>query len=128
MMTTEQSRKFFQEYAQALSKNKSEATLDKYIADERLIEHIHMFDAAFPNYQLIPKDIVVEGNKVALRATVAGEHKGELFGIAPTGQKVSVDGLILYELANNKIVNHWMQFDTMSMMQQINSVPAPASE
>lgn len=122
MMTTDQCRKIIQDYAQAISQDKSEATLDKYMDDPELKGHIIIFEAGLPNYQLIGKDIIVEGNKVVLRATLEGEHRGELFGVAPTGKKVSVDGIIIYELANNKIVNHWMQFDTVALMQQIGAM------
>ena len=124
MMTSEQSRKMIQEYAQAFSLDRSEATIDNYIDDPELKGHIIIFEAGLPNYQLIPKDIIAEGNKVVLRATLEGEHKGELFGVAPTGRKVKVDGIVIYELANNKIVNHWMQFDTVSLMQQIGAMAA----
>ena len=122
MMTSEQSRKLIQEYAQAISQDKSEATLDKYLDDPELKGHIIIFEAGLPNYQLIAHDIIAEGNKVAVRATLEGEHKGELFGVAPTGNKVKADGIIIYELANNKIVNHWMQFDTVALMQQIGAM------
>lgn len=126
MMTTEQSRKLFQEYMQAICLDKSEATIDKYIEDPLLKVHIIIFEKGLPNYQLISRDMIVEGNKVVLRATVEGEHTGELFGVAPTGRKVNVDAIIIYEIANNKIVNHWMQADTVSLMQQIGAVPATA--
>lgn len=122
MMTTDQSRKLIQEYAQALSQGKSEATLDKFIDDQELKGHIIIFEAGLPDYRLIPKDIIAEGNKVVIRATLEGEHKGELFGVPPTGKKVQVDGIVIYELANNKIVNHWMQFDTVALMQQIGAM------
>ena len=127
MMSTEQSKKLIQEYAQAINRDKSEATLDKFIADPELKGHIILFETGLPNYQLNIKDLVAEGNKVVCRATVEGEHKGELFGMAPTGQKVGVDGFIMYELEDNKIVNHWMQFDTVSLMQQIGSMPVAAA-
>ncbi|WP_162054965.1 ester cyclase [Pontibacter pamirensis] len=127
MMTTDQSKKLIQEYVQAISLDKSEATIDKYIADPELKGHIILFEAGLPNYQIIAKDMIVEGNKVVLRGTVKGEHKGELFGIAPTGREVNVDLIIIYELENNKVVNHWMQADTVALMQQIGNSPVAAS-
>jgi predicted ester cyclase len=47
-------------------------------------------------------------------------------GIPPTGKEVTFDGIIIYRLANGKIVEHWMQTDTMSLMQQLGAM-APAS-
>jgi predicted ester cyclase len=128
MMTTEQSRKLFQEYVHSLCLEKSEATIDKYVADPVLKGHIIIFETGLLNYQVITHDMIVEGNKVALRAKIEGEHKVELFGVPPTGRKVSIDAIIMYELADNKIINHWMQADTVSLMQQIGAVAATAGE
>jgi predicted ester cyclase len=121
MMTTEQTRKFISEYFDEIINNYSEATLDKYVNDPQLKGHIVIFQTGIPNYKLNPQDLIVEGNKVCARFKLEGVHKGELFGIAPSGNQVSVDGIIIYEVENNKIVNHWMQTDTVALMQQIGA-------
>ncbi len=121
-MTSDQSRKFIQEYLSAFHNDRSDETLDKYISDQRLKDHIYIFQKGLPDYQLVANDIISEGNKVTVRFTVKGEHNGELFGEAPSGRKVSVDGIIIYEVENNKIINHWMQADSMSLMQQIGAI------
>ncbi|QMU29311.1 ester cyclase [Adhaeribacter radiodurans] len=122
MMTTEESRQFILEYIGAISNSKSEAVIDKYVADPELKGHVLFFEAGLPNYQLIPKDIITEGNKVVIRFVLEGEHKGDLFGIPPTGRKVSTEGIIIYEVDNNKIVKHWMQADSNTLMQQLSAV------
>lgn len=123
-MTTEQSRKFIQEYIAALCKEKSEETIDRYVSDPHLKSHIVIFETGMPGYQFIPKDIIAEGNKVCVRFLVEGVHKGELFGQSPTGRKVQVEGIIMYEVENNKIVRHWLQADSIALMQQIGSSEA----
>ncbi len=127
MMTTEQSRNLIGEYFAAISRDMSEETIDKYVADPHLKGHIIVFQTGLPNYQIMAKDMIVEGNKVVVRFVLEGEHKGDLFGVPATGRKVSVDGIIIYELANNKIVNHWMQADSVALMQQIGAMPVTAS-
>lgn len=121
-MTTEESRRLVEEYISAISKEKSEETLDRYISDDHLKSHIVIFETGLPNYQLIPKDIIAEGNKVTVRFQLLGEHRGELFGQSPTGNKVDVEGIIIYELEDNKIVNHWIQADSVTLMQQISNM------
>lgn len=128
MMTTEQSRQFIQNYLSAINKDKSEEATDKYVADSHLKGHIIIFETGLPGYQLIPKDIIAEGNKVTVRLIVEGEHQGELFGVAPTGRKVNIEAILIYELANNKIVNHWMQADSVALMQQIGAMPVEAAK
>ncbi len=46
--------------------------------------------------------MTTEENKAAVRFVAEGEHKGKLFGVAPTGQKVSVNGIIIYEMETVK--------------------------
>jgi predicted ester cyclase len=122
MMTTEESRQFILEYLGAISLDKSEAVLDKYIADEELKGHVLYFESGLPNYQLNAQDIIAEKNKVTVRFVLEGEHKGDLFGIAPTGHHVRTEGIIIYEVDNYKIVNHWMHADSNTLMQQLSSV------
>lgn len=120
-MTTEQSRKIIQEYIAAICKEKSEETIDKYVSDPHLKGHIIIFETGLPGYQFISKDMIAEGNKVSVRFLAEGMHKGELFGQSPSGRKVKVEGIIIYELENNKIIRHWMQADSIALMQQIGS-------
>lgn len=121
-MTTDQSRKFIEEYISAICNEKSEATIDKYVSDQHLKSHIIIFETGLPNYQFIAKDIIAEGNKVTVRFQAEGDHKGELFGQSPTGRKVVVDGIIIYELKDYKIINHWIQADSVALMQQIGNM------
>jgi predicted ester cyclase len=121
MMTTEQSKRFIREYVAAICKEKSRETLDKYITDPHLKDHIIIFEAGLPGYQFIIKDMIAEGDKVTVRFLAEGEHKGELFGVAPTGKKIKMEGIIIYELENNKIANHWLQADSGALMEQIGS-------
>lgn len=124
-MTTEQSKQRIAEYIKALhGTTKPMPLLDQYIsdADMELKGHIQVFEAGIPCYDLIPEDIVAEGNKVLVRFRVTGQHTGELFGCAPTGNQVNIPGMILYELDDaGMIMNHWMEVDSVGMMQQIST-------
>lgn len=111
------------EYIEAISgKPKTEEVLDKYITDHELKEHIRFFENAFPEYELIADELLQEGNKVVIRGTVRGVHNGELMGIPATGKEVSVSLMLIYEMENNKIKNHWMVADNFALMQQLGVV------
>jgi predicted ester cyclase len=128
-MSTAESRAFIQRYAEAVSgKAKPPALVNQYVADadEALKQHIAEAEAAFPNYELVADDLIVEGEKVVLRFTLRGTHRGNFMGIPATGRQVNVPGIIIYRLdkdKNNeaKIVEHWMQIDSMAMMQQLGA-------
>lgn len=126
-MSAEKNKAFMRRYFKAISgKDKPRALQDEYIADsdEELKEHIVFFEAAFPHYGLLIDDMVAEGDKVAVRATFKGIHKGEFMGIAPTGKDVSIPISLIYRIAGGMIVEHWMLADQLGLMQQLGAAPA----
>ena len=114
---------FTERYFAALRQTKDRVVLGEYIAEELLFQHIAFFDAAFPGYWLEAQDTLVDGDKITVRFDFHGTHKGELMGIPPTDKTVKFEGIIIYQLAAGKIVNHWMQTDTVSMLQQLGAMP-----
>ena len=83
---------------------------------------------AFPDYHLTIDDMVVEGDKVAIRATLTGTHKGEFMGIPPTNKKVTVWAMCIYRIAGGKFVESWEMMDMLGMMQQLGLVLTPKKE
>ena len=121
-MSEMKNKEFVRSYAEALSQDKSPATLTKFVADEQLMGHIAFFEAAFPGYQITAEDLIAEGDQVVLRGIMQGTHKGELMGMPPTGKDVTVPLIIIYRIAECKIVQHWMVADQMSLMQQLGAI------
>jgi predicted ester cyclase len=116
------SRQFIEDYFEAMtSQPKSEELLNRYISDAGLKEHIRQSEAAFPSYQVIRRQVVAEGDVVAVRATFQGIHKGEFAGIAPTGKQVSGDFMIFYRVHDGRIVEHWMQWDLKGLLDQLTN-------
>jgi hypothetical protein len=76
-------KEFIREYLGAVSgRERPREVLDRYASDETLKNHIEAFETAFPQYELEPDDIIAEDDKVVVRATFRGTHKG-----APTSWK-----------------------------------------
>jgi predicted SnoaL-like aldol condensation-catalyzing enzyme len=86
-------------------------------------QYIGLFSAAFPDIQITADDIFAEGDKVALRWSARGTHKGELMGVAPTGKQVTVTGQAIYRIANGKIEEDWITGDTLGVLQQLGVIP-----
>ena len=116
-------KEFIRKYGEAINgKPKPEKVLDEYIADPDLKAHIRFFESAFPEYELIFDEVIVEGNKAAVSGTVRGVHKGELMGIPATGKEIAVSLMLIYYVENNKIVKHFMVADNFALMQQLGVV------
>jgi predicted ester cyclase len=123
-MSPEDNKAFIRRYFEAISgKDKAAAVVNRYVTDEELKHHIALNEAAFPSYQLIAEDMIAEGDKVVVRSTFRGTHKGDLMGIAPTGKQVTMSLILIYRIADDKIVEHWMQADTLGLLQQLGVIP-----
>jgi steroid delta-isomerase-like uncharacterized protein len=125
-MSTAENRQVIERYLEALSGNpKPPALVNQYVADadEALKQHIADAEVAFPRYELIAEDLFAEDNKVVLRFNLHGTHQGNFMGIPATGREINVPGIIIYHLADGKITAHWMQIDSMAMMQQLGVQP-----
>lgn len=122
-MDKQASVEFIRQYFAALKADKSTTNLERYIEEELLFQHIAFFDAAFPGYWLDADDVMVDNDKVVVRFKFHGTHRGELMGIPPTDKAVSFDGIIIYRLSDGKIVDHWMQTDTVNLLQQLGAMP-----
>lgn len=126
-MKPEENKRFIERYFAALKKDKSAATLNQFIAEQPLKDHVVGYEAVLPGYWLESQDMVAEGDKVVVRFTLYGTHKGQFMGVPPTGKSVTFPGLIVYQIKDERIVDHWMQVDMVSFMQQIGALPAPVA-
>jgi predicted ester cyclase len=77
---------------------------------------------AFPDSHLEFEDMVIQGDKVALRFTFSGTQKGDLMGIPPTGKHVSIQGMRFFNFKGTKSVETWNVVDMLSMMQQLEVI------
>ena len=73
----------------------------------------------FPDYQTVIEDMIAEGEKVAARIKMSGTNTGEFMGIPDTGKRVEFTGIYIARIANGKIVEHWGEEDSVSLLQQL---------
>jgi steroid delta-isomerase-like uncharacterized protein len=81
-----------------------------------------LYRTAFPDLQLTIEDIIAEGETVMARWSCRGTHKGDLSGIAPTGKQFNISGVSIARLANGKMVECWVNWDALGLMQQLGVV------
>ncbi len=74
---------------------------------------------AFPDLHYEIKDVVATDDAVVMRVVMTGTHRGELFGLAPTGRRVSVDQINIEHIENGRNVEHWRVTDEMKLMRQL---------
>ena len=88
-------------------------------------QHVSDMYSAFPDFHFTIDDMVVEGDKVAVRLTATGTHKGEFRGIPSTNKKVTVSMIQIDRVVGGKFVEGWSRYDTLGLMQQLGLIPTP---
>jgi steroid delta-isomerase-like uncharacterized protein len=91
---------------------------------EGIKRYAAMYRQAFPDLHVTVEDEICEGDRMAMRWTARGTHRGDLMGIPPTGNPIHVSGITIGRMAGGKIVEEWFQSDDLGMMQQLGLVPA----
>jgi len=86
-----------------------------------------LYRTAFPDLHLTIEDVIAEGETVMTRWSCRGTHKGDLNGIAPTGKHITITGLTVARVSNGKIVEGYVNWDALGLMQQLGVVPQLAN-
>lgn len=82
---------------------------------------------AFANVSGVIEDLVVDGDRVLLRATETGTHIGEYFGVPATGRRVSWWWWAIFRVQDGKIVERWSLVDRLGILQALGASVRPAS-
>lgn len=75
---------------------------------------------AFPDFHNTIEELVAENQHVVARLTYGGTHQGEIFGIAPTGKKITYAGAAFFQIGGSRITEGWVLGDRMSLLEQLS--------
>jgi steroid delta-isomerase-like uncharacterized protein len=79
--------------------------------------------SAFPDLRYRIDQLVVSEDAVAARVTLSGTHRGDFFGIAPTGKRFEVTQTNIERFRDGKIVEHFRNTDELLLLRQLGVVP-----
>jgi steroid delta-isomerase-like uncharacterized protein len=77
---------------------------------------------AFPDGQWTVEDLIAEGDKVVIRWKLQATHEHEFRGIAPVGKPVTIAGITILRIADGKIAERWVNWDSMALRQPSETV------
>jgi predicted ester cyclase len=96
---------------------------EKAVGIQEFLPFFDRFIATFPDIHIAVEDVIAEGDKTAIRISASGTHTGNAMGIAPTGKRVKLSGIIMVRWKDGKIAEGWNEFDAWGMMQQLVGKP-----
>ena len=137
-MSTEDNKAVVRRFYEEVMNQRKRAVLDE-VFDPNLVDHfappgtpgglegarqtLGMFLSAFPDLHFTVEDLIAEGDKVVARATMSGTQQGAFMGIPPTGKRVTMTGIDINRFVGGKSVEHWVEMDTLGLMQQLGVIP-----
>jgi steroid delta-isomerase-like uncharacterized protein len=77
----------------------------------------------FPDRVFTVDDEVIEGDRIAIRFTITGTHRGEFMGVPATGNKIEVHGMNLFRLSNGKIKHVQAFFNPLDLLGPLGVEP-----
>lgn len=85
------------------------------------------FLTSFPDLWFHVDELSGEGDDVLVSGTLSGTHKGDFYGVAATGNKVSWTGCAIFRFRGPQVIARWQEFDALGLMAQIQPPAAPAA-
>ncbi|HJZ48055.1 MAG TPA: ester cyclase [Roseiflexaceae bacterium] len=139
-MAAEENRALIRRFLEELFNQHDVAAIDRYIAAdyvdhvvppgvpptrEGFTQFIRSFLEALPDFHYTIEDMIVDGDRVAVRLTADGTQQGAFNGIPPTGKHATWSEMHIGRIKDGAIVEHWGEIDNMGMLQQLGVIPAP---
>jgi predicted ester cyclase len=89
-----------------------------------LRQNIAAFRTAFPQGQVIIRELIAEHDKVVARVTLSGTHVADYFNVSPSGKHVVADGVETFRFWHGMIVESWSMFGELRPREKGMEVPA----
>jgi len=86
---------------------------------EGFLEYHRAVHAALEGFECIVEDLLVSGSNAAARMLFRGRHRGELFGIAPTGVEIQWAGAAFFATDDAQITSLWVLGDVDGVKRQL---------
>jgi predicted ester cyclase len=95
---------------------------DKFVVGPEGFKPVHRsFCGAFPDLSIEVQDVLVEGDRAAIRWKTIMTHTGDHLGIPATGKKVELAGSAFIITDGHQILEAWNIMDLGAMFQKLQT-------
>lgn len=88
---------------------------------------VTLFLRAFPDAHFTIDEMTTQDNRLVIRWTARGTHKGRMMNIPPTGRAVSISGASFVTLKDGMIHRSYYLWDMAGMLRQMGLLPELSS-
>jgi predicted ester cyclase len=81
------------------------------------------FWEAFPDACITANDIIEAQDKVVVRFSVTGTHRGRILGIDGSGKAIQLAGMTILRFQGQKCVERWSVTNSLALAAQLGAFP-----
>jgi predicted ester cyclase len=107
-------------YEEMWNDSNPSAAAEIFAQPEGVERFVRQFLTSFSDLQHTVEEMIVEGDRVAVRFTARGTHAGRWMDFPPTGRSIEYSGVTLARIAGNKIIEHRTWWDKAGLIEQIS--------
>jgi steroid delta-isomerase-like uncharacterized protein len=87
---------------------------------EEFARYMDLIQAAFPDFHNEIIETITDGPKTFAHLVYTGTHRGEIFGIPPTGKQIRYEGAAVFTI-RQLITDVWVLGDVHTLLTQLRS-------
>jgi predicted ester cyclase len=96
-----------------------------HVKGRALIEEVYrMWFAAFPDLEFHVDELIIDGDRSVVVATIVGTDSGGFMGLPPTGKRFKMTACLIANLADGQIVHERRIYDFTGLLIQIGMLKA----
>jgi predicted ester cyclase len=95
----------------------------RVVGPEGIKQAVTEFRRGFPDLRYTVEEEMAERDLVLARFSARGTNTGPFLGAPPTGRVVSYTGFDLNRIVDGKIVESWVNYDALGLLQQLGRIP-----
>jgi len=90
---------------------------------EAAVQYRAMLHTAFPDLRIQIDEMIAEGDRVAVRATWTGTHRGSMsmIPVPPSNRSVRFTGMVFWRIHQGRIAERWATVDRLGLVQQLTA-------
>ena len=86
---------------------------------EEVLQIVALYQAVFPDLRLTTDEVIISGDRIAVRWTAVGTHEGDQLAVPATHRQVRMTGIDMLYTRDGRVEERWGEANGLEMMQQI---------
>lgn len=87
--------------------------------------YYYSFWDAIPDARVTADEMIEAPDKVVVRFSLTGTHRGRILGVDGTGKAIELNGMTILRFQGKKCVERWSVIDSLTLAAQIGAFRLP---